>query len=410
MADRALIEAAGRLAKSEMPVDIAGEFIKTFMPAVEKAEKEKQAVQNEVAGYMANLKSDIDFTSLVPEMEKEVRRYLTESRNEFNELANKVARIEDHSSEEYQNSINRMNDIQREFATLASELTTYNQEKINTADMFNQHTYSDGWAMGHPKDFALHKNIYGLSEQGMSPVSIKNGHLFFGTEDGEIRYSNIKAIPGKATAAIETVLSGAAKASRSRVAMTQEEINQQTYVLNQAFQDPNVFVSVLFDAPEGTLPLMQVQEDYIKARDNGTLEDVMPQLINDAVSAIVNGYETTALQSSEAYKANVANDKPSGYSGEGAYMMSHYNANRPFIPYPRTANIGYFMVEKGGKRITGSGTGGVYTEEDKKKAVGYQRFVKDKNGAWITDGTYPVVPLNNPKEFYLQNNNIIKYS
>ena len=302
MADRALIQAAGTLARSEMPVNIAGEFMKTFMPAVEKAEKERQAVQNEVATYMSSLKSDIDFTSLTPEMEKEVRRYLTESRNEFNELANKVARIEDHSSEEYQNSINRMNDIQREFATLAGELTTYNQEKINTADMFNQHTYSDGWAMGHPKEFALHKNIYGLSEQGMSPVSIKNGHLFFGTEDGEVRYSNIKAIPGKATAAIETVLSGAARASRSKVALTQEEINQQTYVLNQAFQDPNVFASVLFDAPEGTLPLMQVQEEYIKARDNGTLEDVMPQLINDAVGAIVNGYETTAAQSAQAYQ------------------------------------------------------------------------------------------------------------
>ena len=152
MADKGLIAAAGALAKSQMPVDIAGEFMKTFMPAVQKAEKQRQAVQNEVAGYMANLKSDIDFTSLTPEMEKEVRRYLTESRNEYNELANMVARIDDHSSEEYQNGINRMNDIQREFATLAGELTTYNQEKVNTADMFNQHTYLTAGRWGIQKN------------------------------------------------------------------------------------------------------------------------------------------------------------------------------------------------------------------------------------------------------------------
>jgi len=259
----------------------------------------------------------------------------------------------------------------------------------------------------------LHKDIYGLSKQGMSPVSIKNGHLFFGTKDGEVRYSNIKAIPGKATAAIETVLSGAAKASRSKVALTQEEINQHTYVLNQAFQDPDVFASVLFDAPKDTLPLMQVQEDYIKARDNGTLEDTMPQLINDAVSAIVNGYEATALRSSEAYEASIADTSTTethGYYGEGAYMITHYNQKRGFIPYPGTVNRGYFMVDKNGVRIEPTGTGGSYTEEDKKGAVGYQMFERaDAKSRWLTVTHLPTVPLNNAKEFYLQNNNTIKY-
>ena len=266
--------------------------------------------------------------------------------------------------------------------------------------------------MGHPKEFALNKDIYGLSEQGMSPVSIKNGHLFFGTEDGEVRYSNIKAIPSKATEAIETVLSGAARASRSKVALTPEEIKQQTYVLNQAFQDPDVFASVLFDAPKDTLPLMQVQEDYIKARDNGTLEDAMPQLINDAVGAIVNGYEATALRSSEAYEASIANTSTTethGYYGEGAYMITHYNQKRGFIPYPGTVNRGYFMVDKNGDKIEPTGTGGSYTEKDKKEAVGYQMFEKNKDGKWLTVVHLPTVPLNNPKEFYLQNNNTIKY-
>ena len=67
------------------------------------------------------------------------------------------------------------------------------------------------------------------------------------------------------------------------------------------------------------------------------------------------------------------------------------------------------MVDKNNNKIEGSGTGNIYTKADKEKAVGYQRFTKNQDGRWMTDGTYPVVPLNNQKEFYLQNNNIIKY-
>lgn len=401
MADKGLIAAAGTLAKSQMPVDIAGEFMKTFMPAVEKAEKEKQAVQNEVAGFMANLKSDIDFTSLTPEMEKEVRRYLMESRNEYNELANMVARIDNHSSEEYQNGINRMSEIQREFATLAGELTTYNQEKINTADMFQTGAYSSGYAMSNPKEFALHKNIYGLSKQGMSPVSIKNGHLFFGTEDGEIRYSNIKAIPGKATAAIETVLSGAARASRSKVALTQEEINQQTYILNEAFQDPDVFASVLFDAPKDTLPLLQVKEEYIKAVNNGTLDKVMPQLINDAVGAIVNGYQTTAAQSAQAYQDSLdtaPNGDPTGpftnLSADAQVTLGYYKDKKPtFFLTGGNMAMGYdkkmqpVLMLNGKPNPNFDGTVSQYV-------VG-----KYENGEFVQTPGYSVIPVGQSAEF-----------
>jgi len=67
------------------------------------------------------------------------------------------------------------------------------------------------------------------------------------------------------------------------------------------------------------------------------------------------------------------------------------------------------MVDENNNKIKATGTGGAYTKADKKKAVGYQRFTKNQDGKWLTDATYSVVPLNNTREFFLQNNNIIKY-
>jgi hypothetical protein len=87
-----------------------------------------------------------------------------------------------------------MNQIQREFSTLAGELSSYNQEKINTATNFDANAYSKGVAN---KDLIVHKNIYGLSEAGMAPVSIQNGHLNFNV-DNELSSLRQSASPSDA--------------------------------------------------------------------------------------------------------------------------------------------------------------------------------------------------------------------
>ncbi len=409
MADKGILAASAKLAQSQIPTDVAGEFMKTFSAGVEAYEKERVGIQNEVATYMRSLKTDIDFTSLSPEMEKATRSFLTQGKNEFNELANKVARIKDPSSEEYQNAIDRMNEIQREFSTLAGELSSYNQEKINTAANFDANAYSKGVAN---KDLIVHKNIYGLSEAGMSPVSIQNGHLNFNVDGELVRYDKVQALAMPSEIPVKIVENAATFSGYNR-ALTEQEVNAQSIYLDESLKDSATLASVLFDY-QTELPFPEIQKEFLDARENGTLEEKLPDLIARTKNIILTGFQDAALEGKAAYDARTAtNDSPSAtptYSGKGDYMIKHYNQKRGFIPYPGTSNTAYFMVDENNNKIKPTGTGGAYTKADKKKAAGYQRFTKNQDGKWLTDATYSVVPLNNTREFFLQNNNIIKYN
>jgi hypothetical protein len=306
MADKGILAASAKLAQSQIPTDVAGEFMKTFSAGVEAYEKEKAGIQNEVATYMRSLKTDIDFTSLSPEMEKATRGFLTQGKNEFNELANKVARIKDPSSEEYQNAVDRMNEIQREFSTLAGELSSYNQEKINTAANFDANAYSKGVAN---KDLIVHKNIYGLSETGMSPVSIQNGHLNFNVDGELVRYDKVQALAMPSEIPVKIVENAATFSGYNR-ALTPQEVNAQSIYLDELLKDSATLASVLFDYQK-ELPFPEIQKEFLDARNNGTLEEKLPDLIARTKDLILTGYQDAALEGKAAYDARIAADKPS---------------------------------------------------------------------------------------------------
>jgi hypothetical protein len=407
MADKGLIAASASLAKSQIPVDLAGEFMETFGEATKKFEADRQAIISTVSDYMGRLKTDIDFTSMAPAMETEVRGFLTNRKNEYAELANQVAKLKDPSSKEYQAAVDRMNDIQREFQVLSKELATYNQQKVDFAADFKdpQNAFSGA---NSDADLAAYRDIYGLSENGVAPVIIDNGHLQFNVGGKIKRYDSMEDLLRPDNTPL-IIAEQAANYSGLNREITQKELDFESAQLDTLFKNNKSFASLIFDAPK-ELELFEIREEYIKAREEGKLEELLPELKNRAKDIIINGYKDTALESKAAYDART--DDPSDapkYSGEGAYMIAHYNNGRNFIPYPGTNNTGYFMVDKSGNRIEGTGTGGIFTKQDRKKAVGYQRFTKIKGKGWLTDGTYPVVPLDNQKEFYLQNNNIIKY-
>jgi hypothetical protein len=303
MADKGILAASAKLAQSQIPIDVAGEFMKTFSAGVEAYEKERAGIQNEVATFMSSLKTDIDFTSLSPEMEKATRSFLTQGKNEFNELANKVARIKDPSSEEYQNAIDRMNEIQREFTTLAGELSSYNQEKINTAANFKAHAYSKGVAN---KDLIVHKNIYGLSEAGMAPVSIQKGHLNFNVDGELVRYDKVQALAMPSEIPVKIVENAATFSGYNR-ALTRQEINAQSIYLDESLKDSTTLASVLFDY-QAELPFPEIQKEFLEARENGTLEEKLPDLIARTKDIILTGFQDAALEGKAAYDARTDKD------------------------------------------------------------------------------------------------------
>jgi len=333
MADKGILAASAKLAQSQIPTDVAGEFMKTFSAGVEAYEKEREGIQNEVATYMRSLKTDIDFTSLSPEMEKATRSFLTQGKNEFNELANKVARIKDPSSEGYQNAVDRMNEIQREFSTLAGELSSYNQEKINTATNFDTNAYSKGVAN---KDLIIHKNIYGLSETGMAPVSIQNGHLNFNVDGELVRYDKVQALAMPSEIPVKIVENAATFSGYNR-ALTEQEVNAQSIYLDESLKDSTTLASVLFDY-QTELPFPEIQKEFLEARENGTLEEKLPDLIARTKNIILTGFQDAALEGKAAYDARTAkdadssnNDTPNALNSTLKRMKSiqdYYNLNK----------------------------------------------------------------------------------
>ena len=333
MADKGILAASAKLAQSQIPTDVAGEFMKTFSAGVEAFEKERAGIQNEVATFMSSLKTDIDFTSLSPEMEKATRGFLTQGKNEFNELANKVARIKDPSSEGYQNAVDRMNEIQREFSTLAGELSSYNQEKINTAANFDANAYSKGVAH---IDLILRKNRDGLSGAGMAPVSIQNGHFHFNVDGELVRYDKVQGLAMPSEIPVKIVENAATFSGYNR-ALTEQEVNAQSIYLDESLKDSTTLASVLFDY-QTELPFPEIQKEFLEARENGTLEEKLPDLIARTKNIILTGFQDAALEGKAAYDARTAkdadssnNDTPNALNSTLKRMKSiqdYYNLNK----------------------------------------------------------------------------------
>lgn len=284
-----LIAASANLASSQIPRDYAADFMKTFGAATKQYEDEQNATMAEMKSWMNQLKTDIDFTQLSPDMEAEVRRFLAEERSEYAGLANTVSKIKDPTSKEYQQAVDRMNEIQREFATLSKELTSYNQEKLNTAtNVKNGGVYSN-----YNPNLALHKDIYGLSEKGHAKMSIDRGHMTFNVNGETIKYNSLEGLSQRSNGAAQIVKKAEYYESRG-VEMTDANIANAKRELTDGFTNDNVFLTTIFDGTED-FNLVEIKEEVIKAQKAGNLSEVIDDLKTRAINLIVNGYQDAAI-------------------------------------------------------------------------------------------------------------------
>ena len=297
-AQSSLIGASAALAQSQIPGDYAAEFMKTFGAATSEFEAERKAQQNEVKEWLGNLKTDIDFTSMSPEMEAAVRETLTTGKNEYAELANLVAKTKDPSSMEYKNAVDRMNEINREFQTLAKEVATYNQEKVNITNGIKSDQYS------LVNDFSLYKNIYGLQDGGVQNVTINGGHLIFnGTRYDSLKNPiGVSELPGK-------VAEKAVFYDSHNYAMTTREENAERIALNNAFKDNDAFGAFLLDIPAELeeIRMKEISDAYITAKKDGTLNDKIEGLKSQATDMIIQAYKDAALAGKARYDAKLNN-------------------------------------------------------------------------------------------------------
>jgi len=162
-------------------------------------------------------------------------------------------------------------------------------------------------------DLAAYRDIYGLSENGVAPVIIDNGHLQFNVGGKIKRYDSMEDLLRPDNTPL-IIAEQAANYSGLNREITQKELDFESAQLDTLFKNNKSFASLIFDAPK-ELELFEIREEYIKAREEGKLEELLPELKNRAKDIIINGYKDTALESKAAYDARTAatdspNDPP----------------------------------------------------------------------------------------------------
>lgn len=142
-----------------------------------KANAEKKAINNKVAGYINQLSSDIDLTELTESQGLAVKNYLVKERNNYAQMASRLARIEDPSSSEYSELVDGMNSVRRSFANLSSQLKNYKEEKVSYLKDFDDRRISNGNDLGSLSNAS--KIYTNEGEMGIGP----GGQLTFWNEN-----------------------------------------------------------------------------------------------------------------------------------------------------------------------------------------------------------------------------------
>jgi hypothetical protein len=389
--------------------DRVGQFMTGYDKAMEtknKMEAKNQELQAKTNAYVDQFDGDVDLAGFSDEDKAVVKDQVIINRNEFIEGANGAAKIKDKTSPEYQMYMDKMNNAMSNMEKLRGNLEGIANLKVEYANGFEQGIYSNSQKNSENllrANAILEGSISSIGDdgslnfKGYTVPNMTGAGDDFTVEDFSYNTKSFKKPFTVANNEAQAILGMAEAQETLKGEATENQVKIIKSQLNSALSNPDVLYSILSNSELQLIPLDSIDPNDPNAKQLAI--DLLAQGVLDARGAGLTEEPETPGSPSNAPK----------YSGQGAYMIGHYNQKRGIIPYPGTNNIAYFMVDASNNRILGSGTGGVYTKEDKKKAVGYQRFTKQDGQGWLTDATYPVVPLNNPKEFYLQNNNLIKY-
>jgi len=309
-----LLSASAALAESKSSTPVLEAVSESFGAAIKMVEEEQQRIQDKVNDYMGDLKTDIDFTTLDPAMEKQVRSYLLEGKNEYSSLANELAKMNDASDPRYQEIVDKMSNIQKGYSNLAAELASYNQNKITTAEQIRNGEFSKG-----TDQLGRVSSIYGLD--GTKPtMSIKDGHLSFNVNGETVDYYKMKNLPGVATKVADSILGTQVELSKRGTAMTPQEKNRFARTIEDSLRNQDTLASILSDYPD-ELPFDDLREQFFDLRQQGKLDaEALKEIRTQVKERILKGYdEASALgvrnakdkkaSSSTSLSAGSPNDK-----------------------------------------------------------------------------------------------------
>jgi len=198
MANNALIQGAAQTSKKFLDVGgaigagiAAGDstVLATQTPPRTKA---NESIQQKVNGYMAKMKTDMDFTSFTPAETKSMREFLLAERSKYADAAKIAAQFKDATSPEYLEAVDIMQGVNNSFTNLASQLGAYKKGKVDYASAMQQGLFSNGNDPSRSRESMIAYGFYDGDGDGRSdsrydsPFQIQEGGNIGFKVDGNV--------------------------------------------------------------------------------------------------------------------------------------------------------------------------------------------------------------------------------
>jgi hypothetical protein len=263
MANNALIQGAAGTGKKFL--DVGSELGKGFMlsaaanlmnqtPARTKA---NDAIQQKVNGYMAKMKTDMDFTSFTPAETKSMRGFLLKERGKYTDAAKRAAQFKDTTSPEYLAEVDIMQGVNNSFTNLSSQLGSYKKGKVDYASSMQQGLYSKGNDPSRSRESMIAYGFYDGDGDGRSdsrydsPFQIQEGgNIGFKVDGNVIDYSDMAEPFVKDTKFLNSLNATSESAYNNGAAgKNDNQYAQDSYdqSLDSALQNEDTLNSIIYD-------------------------------------------------------------------------------------------------------------------------------------------------------------------
>ena len=263
MANNALIQGAAETGKRFL--DVGAEVGKGLMlgaaanlmnqtPARTKA---NDAIQQKVNGYMAKMKTDMDFTSFTPAETKSMRGFLLKERGKYTDAAKRAAQFKDTTSPEYLAEVDIMQGVNNSFTNLSSQLGSYKKGKVDYASSMQQGLYSKGNDPSRSRESMIAYGFYDGDGDGRSdsrydsPFQIQEGgNIGFKVDGNVIDYGDMAEPFVKDTKFLNSLNATSESAYNNGAAgKNDNQYAQDSYdqSLDSALQNEDTLNSIIYD-------------------------------------------------------------------------------------------------------------------------------------------------------------------
>ncbi len=323
MANNALIQGAAQTSKKFLDVGAAigagiaagdSTVLATQTPPRTKA---NESIQQKVNGYMAKMKTDMDFTSFTPAETKSMREFLLAERSKYVDAAKIAAQFKDTTSPAYLEAVDIMQGVNNSFSNLASQLGAYKKGKVDYASAMQQGLFSNGNDPSRSRESMIAYGFYDGDGDGRSdsrydsPFQIQEGgNIGFKVDGNTIDYRDMAEPFVKDTKFLNSLNkvsenaynNGASGKNDNQYA--QDSYNQS---LDSALQNEDTLRSIIYDFKS------EVKLDDVgNALDAGNItieqarEDVKSRLLVARNQAFANGSREYKAKQNKATWASLS--------------------------------------------------------------------------------------------------------